>query len=153
MPNGHCASIYLPHRMEHGVCWEGFGRPEIAGYCLRVSWQGALGWMDGNSPLNSLFVGFIKWLFLRVSGAAVGGCNAEDGHESAAEGRKAGPEQKRSKAGAESAEERISIIMDIVVLIIVLFLKDLCPFYGHLWPFSPAVALPYAFYYFVAIVF
>ena len=38
----------------------------------------------------------------------------------------------RKGAGAESAEERISIIMDIVVLIIVLFFKDLCPFYGHL---------------------
>ena len=40
--------------------------------------------------------------------------------------------RKGAEAGAESAEERISIIMDIVVLIIVLFLKDLCPFYGHL---------------------
>ena len=43
---------------------------------------------------------------------------------------KQGRSRKGAEAGAESAEERISIIMDILVLIIVFFLKDLCPFLG-----------------------
>ena len=63
---------------------------------------------------------------------------------------KQGRSRKGAEAGAESAEERISIIMDIVVLI-VFFLRDLCPFWA-LMTFSPTVALPYAFYYFAAIV-
>ena len=42
---------------------------------------------------------------------------------------KQGRSRKGAEAGAESAEERISIIMDIVVLI-VFFLRDLCLFLG-----------------------
>ena len=57
------------------------------------------------------------------------------GGDVGAEGRKGATEhlqQKRSRSRSGERRGAHLHIMDIVVLIIVLFLKDLCPFYGHL---------------------